>query len=149
MVGTVVSNLVLLLRSGSINIDRWSLFSLQRTPRSLTQWRQNAPRFQLAAPRLQCLPYSPADVWTSPDLARSLDTHEILDYRDEQVIAQIRHIALDLRYILDTIDHWSGRRSRRRHCDDGGVVCTVRPGNRIRVDYCNGCVGVDCVFERA
>jgi NADPH:quinone reductase-like Zn-dependent oxidoreductase len=63
------------------------------------------------------------------DRVRSLGAKHILNYRDEDVVDQIKKAAPNIRYVFDTIgDPTSSSTASQAISGNGGRLCTVRPG---------------------
>lgn len=63
------------------------------------------------------------------DLVKSLGAHHVFNYRDSDVVKQIRNVAPDLEYVFDTIGNSdSSTLASHGMKESGGRLCTVRPG---------------------
>lgn len=63
------------------------------------------------------------------DLVKSLGAHHVFNYRDPDVVEQIRKVIPNLEYVFDTIGG-SNSSNLASHAlqESGGRLCTVRPG---------------------
>lgn len=63
------------------------------------------------------------------DLVKSLGAHHVFDYRNPDVVKQIREVVPDLEYVFDTIGGSdSSKLASNALKETGGRLCTVRPG---------------------
>lgn len=63
------------------------------------------------------------------DLVKSLGAHHVFDYRNPDVVKQIREVVPDLENVFDTIGGSdSSKLASNALKETGGRLCTVRPG---------------------
>lgn len=63
------------------------------------------------------------------DLVKSLGAHHVFDYRNPDVVKQIREVVPELEYVFDTIGGSdSSKLASNALKETGGRLCTVRPG---------------------
>ena len=60
---------------------------------------------------------------------RSLGADHVFDYKDKDVVAKIREVAPDVKYVFDTIGNDTSSVLGGKAAEgNGGALCTVRPG---------------------
>ena len=65
----------------------------------------------------------------SSELLKSLGAHHVVNYYDTDVIAQVREIAPDLQYALDTVGTSASPATvSQTLAGRGGNLCGIRPG---------------------
>ncbi|CAG8135216.1 unnamed protein product [Penicillium salamii] len=72
-------------------------------------------------------------------LVRSYGARHVFDYKDEQVVPKIKAVAPTLKYAFDTIGNDTSSPTASQALQDGGNVCTVRPGKANTDKVASGC----------